>query len=84
MPNKDIQVLLRIDANLAQYIDALVGTTLLGTNRAEVVRSIVKKWIEDSMNDYVGKELARKANSVELDKLKATLGAIQEPEEDSE
>ncbi|HMF34883.1 MAG TPA: hypothetical protein VKK79_25910 [Candidatus Lokiarchaeia archaeon] len=73
MPGKENQIMVRVDEYLAQYIDALVGTTLLGTNRAEVVRSIVKRWIEDSMNEYVKNEIGRKANAKQLEEIKAAL-----------
>jgi Arc/MetJ-type ribon-helix-helix transcriptional regulator len=69
MPVKDTQVLVRLDDELANYIDKLVGKTLLGTNRAEVVRSILKRWIEDEMGPYLEKHLGNRERIDRLQKL---------------
>jgi Arc/MetJ-type ribon-helix-helix transcriptional regulator len=69
MPVKDTQVLVRLDDELANYIDKLVGKTLLGTNRAEVVRSILKRWIEDDMGPYLEKHLGNRDRIDRLQKL---------------
>ncbi len=69
MPVKDTQVLVRLDDELANYIDKLVGKTLLGTNRAEVVRSILKRWIEDDLESYLVKHLGNRERIDRLQKL---------------
>ncbi|OLS13806.1 MAG: hypothetical protein RBG13Loki_2567 [Promethearchaeota archaeon CR_4] len=79
MPVKDTQVLVRLDEELAYYIDKLVGKTLLGTNRAEVVRSVLKRWIEDDMGPYLDKHLGNRDRIVQLQKLE-DLGSTQEKE----
>jgi Arc/MetJ-type ribon-helix-helix transcriptional regulator len=79
MPVKDTQVLVRLDDELANYIDKLVGKTLLGTNRAEVVRSILKRWIEDDMGPYLEKHLGNRDRIDRLQKL-GDLGNTQEKE----
>jgi Arc/MetJ-type ribon-helix-helix transcriptional regulator len=81
MPVKDTQVLVRLDDELANYIDKLVGKTLLGTNRAEVVRSILKRWIEDDMGPYLEKHLGNRDRIDRLQKLE-DLGSnpAKEPE----
>jgi len=79
MPVKDTQVLVRLDDELANYIDKLVGKTLLGTNRAEVVRSILKRWIEDDMGPYLEKHLGNRDRIDRLQKL-GDLGNNQEKE----
>ncbi len=79
MPVKDTQVLVRLDDELANYIDKLVGKTLLGTNRAEVVRSILKRWIEDDMGPYLEKHLGNRERIDRLQKLE-DLGSGPEKE----
>ncbi len=80
MPVKDTQVLVRLDDELANYIDKLVGKTLLGTNRAEVVRSILKRWIEDDLEAYLQKHLGNRERIDRLQKLE-DLGSspVEEP-----
>ncbi len=81
MPVKDTQVLVRLDDELANYIDKLVGKTLLGTNRAEVVRSILKRWIEDDMGPYLEKHLG---NRERIDRLQKLEDLGNSPEEEPE
>ncbi len=81
MPVKDTQVLVRLDDELANYIDKLVGKTLLGTNRAEVVRSILKRWIEDDLEAYLQKHLGNRERIDRLQKLD-DLGSSPEKEPD--
>ncbi len=47
MVDQTNQVLLRIDDEMADWLDILIDKTNLGTNRQEVIRTILRMWQVD-------------------------------------
>ncbi len=47
MVDQTNQVLLRIDDEMAEWLDILIDRTNLGPNRQEVIRTILRMWQQD-------------------------------------